>query len=750
MPLPLLLTSALALAQADPVALDDLEVTLPDRVLFDAATDGAQWALGRSYKASAGASGLRFLPYLGSDAPGVQATFELRSVTAAGEELELEAPVARREGTSLVLDRGTVVERYACSVDAIEQILEVDLEGLSGALRIDFDVRTDLARPSRSHAPFRFGGSDAAVDVGEAFVLSEGGSKLAIESIRTPNGYALVVPESVVAGAGDSLVIDPVITSEVLFGNPPRPWVVADVASYGNDFFLVVERAFNATDSDVIVYKAPTLGGGPLAFVAAVDFTAVNYEEPAIAAISATDEIMVVATRGAGADRRIYARRTSADGLSVGPLYQVSSPDVESYGADIGAETGGPPLNRRFMAVWNNAFFGTTNVYVRALSGDAPVGDSVRIDALSDRSSLPAISTGSGQPGTFDARRFRLAYKRTSSTGAESIWTADVDRNATITTPRWQVASAIDTQQVSVSSSNSSRLQDGSVTYMVVWDSGPNFLGDIFAATCADGSVRGAVANVSLMSDERRTAEQRRPTVAATQEKFLITYQDRAFQGAWQVYMCSGTPAPESFGLGERNQVLLAAGAPQRNAAVATFFEGGVTGAFGEYGYAAWVNESGATQLEGGYVRSAFGLGVAGTQYCSAATNSSGVRGWITALGNGKVASPHEIVCSGMPVAVPCFVLTARDTAFVPQVGGSAGNLCLGGTGFGRFSNEVALTSADGVYTLSLDPRKIAQPGGTVSAVAGETWHFQGWFRDAGPTGITSNLTNGVAVEFVP
>ena len=34
---------------------------------------------------------------------------------------------------------------------------------------------------------------------------------------------------------------------------------------------------------------------------------------------------------------------------------------------------------------------------------------------------------------------------------------------------------------------------------------------------------------------------------------------------------------------------------------------------------------------------------------------------------------------------------------------------------------------------------------GTASAMAGDTWNFQAWFRDANPSG-TSNFTNGVAV----
>jgi hypothetical protein len=34
---------------------------------------------------------------------------------------------------------------------------------------------------------------------------------------------------------------------------------------------------------------------------------------------------------------------------------------------------------------------------------------------------------------------------------------------------------------------------------------------------------------------------------------------------------------------------------------------------------------------------------------------------------------------------------------------------------------------------------------------AGETWHFQAWFRDpSGPCGMGSNLTNALRVTFAP
>ena len=50
-----------------------------------------------------------------------------------------------------------------------------------------------------------------------------------------------------------------------------------------------------------------------------------------------------------------------------------------------------------------------------------------------------------------------------------------------------------------------------------------------------------------------------------------------------------------------------------------------------------------------------------------------------------------------------------------------------------------------------LRPLQHPQPTGFVSVMPGDTWHFQRWYRDpAGPCGSGFNLTNGLALTFVP
>ena len=93
--------------------------------------------------------------------------------------------------------------------------------------------------------------------------------------------------------------------------------------------------------------------------------------------------------------------------------------------------------------------------------------------------------------------------------------------------------------------------------------------------------------------------------------------------------------------------------------------------------------------------------------------------------------------------------LCSEIKGFVPNPGSSQGNLCLAGS-IGRYNRpgEIKNSGAEGTYSLVLDLTDTPQPTGSVSIMAGETWNFQTWFRDANP-GSTSNFTDGVSILFL-
>ncbi|MEM8710363.1 MAG: hypothetical protein AAGG01_05385 [Planctomycetota bacterium] len=751
-----------------------LAFPLPERVLFDE-VDGVHWALGHTYKASIGTEGLSYWPLQGPHAAGaVRLGLELKRVLAGGRELPLKAPeVARgqlpnddtRHGSvdpSVSIRRGVVIESYRFDLTSVEQMFRIDLNevfpGERGALSLEVSMTSNELKSNETRPPFSFHrrsgvAMEPLVQIGRAFSVSASGHLTPLDARRTEggSGYVIEVPASVVREAGDVLTIDPVISSGLVTESNLQQDVIADVASVGDEYFVAVERQVNPGDNDISIYRVGRSGPLQATFLAAVDFTNSLYSEPAISGLAGSGDLMVASTRGSGVSRRIYLRRFTTGGATLSSNFSAWNLSLEAFEADLGAETGGgsSTASGRYCLVFTEVVFGQSGTVALILERDGSVAAGpLYLDGL-EQAAAPAVSNGTGRPLPLAPQAFRVAQKRIDAGNAESVWAAEISRNGDMITQPWKVADTQNTTRVTVASANEARLEDGSSPYIVAWDGGLVVQGDIQMAMCVGGAVRGDVSNIGILSDERRTFDQRRPSLAVTGSHWLMAYQERALPlGDWQTFLCSGGLTERGPGLAERNQRLLPSADPQVDVTIATLYDGGVSSSVGDNGLVIWTNMRTGGAIEGArVVPPAFG--VAGVQYCSANRNSTGLRAWVTADGDGSVASTHAIRCLDGPPAAPCYVLTSRSTAFVQNVGGGSGNLCLGGAGFGRFATDIGSISASGEYTLTFDPGAIAQPNGSVAALPGETWYFQAWFRDAGSGGAaTSNLSNGVAIEF--
>ncbi len=134
-----------------------------------------------------------------------------------------------------------------------------------------------------------------------------------------------------------------------------------------------------------------------------------------------------------------------------------------------------------------------------------------------------------------------------------------------------------------------------------------------------------------------------------------------------------------------------------------------------------------------------------GDAYCTANDNSTGVPAVLAADGDPRVAQNDlDLLCSSLPPNGFGYFLMSMTQDFRPFVGGSQGNLCLGGT-IVRFAQDVQQSAAGG--TVSFSPDLTNLPGGTTIA-PGERWSFQYWYRDSNPS-ATSNFSNGVEIGFL-
>ncbi|QDV04740.1 hypothetical protein Poly30_02330 [Planctomycetes bacterium Poly30] len=131
-----------------------------------------------------------------------------------------------------------------------------------------------------------------------------------------------------------------------------------------------------------------------------------------------------------------------------------------------------------------------------------------------------------------------------------------------------------------------------------------------------------------------------------------------------------------------------------------------------------------------------------GMTSCIANVNSTGASAALVARGS-TVAADDRVTLhvEDSPGGALGYFLSSQTPDSTSLGGGSQGLLCLGGNVL-RFSASVLDDRGTGV--VSFHPRLGAFPQGTV-AMAGETWLFQYWFRDANP-GATSNTSGAVSV----
>ena len=136
--------------------------------------------------------------------------------------------------------------------------------------------------------------------------------------------------------------------------------------------------------------------------------------------------------------------------------------------------------------------------------------------------------------------------------------------------------------------------------------------------------------------------------------------------------------------------------------------------------------------------------GSLGTSICNANPNSTGQGAVLTALGDSTVSENRFVLnVTDSPAGSLGFFLASQTTGNQMLGGGSQGLLCLGGNIL-RFSNTVL--DDRGVGVVSSRPDLSAFPQGNM-VMAGETWNFQYWFRDANPQS-TSNTSSALSVVF--
>ncbi|MCP3918877.1 MAG: hypothetical protein GY711_25300 [bacterium] len=141
------------------------------------------------------------------------------------------------------------------------------------------------------------------------------------------------------------------------------------------------------------------------------------------------------------------------------------------------------------------------------------------------------------------------------------------------------------------------------------------------------------------------------------------------------------------------------------------------------------------------------GLDPIGTAHClPAVPNSTGSGATISAYGHTNVShNAVRLEADSLPPNQFGYFLASSTSGFIPNPGGSQGNLCLTGQ-VARFNRDVQSSGPAGRFTLPVDLSAIPLTP-PVAVQPGETWNFQGWYRDQNPTS-TSNFTEALRIAF--
>ncbi len=155
---------------------------------------------------------------------------------------------------------------------------------------------------------------------------------------------------------------------------------------------------------------------------------------------------------------------------------------------------------------------------------------------------------------------------------------------------------------------------------------------------------------------------------------------------------------------------------------------------------------------------------------CSVTNHSGGYPADLVALGTHHVsANSFSLKVSQLPrTGTTAYLLNAflspqqsLSVASNPSLGGVAasGNVCIAGDIFGRhlFGNDIYI-GAGGSFEVAVDLTDVPSPRNGIrlptpahdstSVLAGETWYWQCWFRDAQEGAGHSNFSNAISVTF--
>lgn len=417
--------SVVSSMRRDPCAIQHME-----------GTDGSCWVRGASYKASFGPEGAVFIPFLGSAAPqNYPVRMSLAHVTVGGTPLDFEPAVdATRNGSTIALDRGALLERYETGLESIEQTFVFEELPQRGEIVLRIAVESELAGREDPGA-LVFENALGGVRYGRATALDARGQSTPASTTWTGSGIEIRVPADFVASAHLPLVIDPWVQGfSITWGSLDEslPDVAFDATT--GRWIVVYEEVFSASDHDVIRLLYSYDGTGVL-FSAYVDASPTEYwANPAVANNHGTSGFLVVAEVGnpSAGQRVIRGRIVAASTGTLGANLLISDAlSGEKVNPDVGGDSypSPDPNFSGYLVVWQRNRLSTDlDIHGRYVSASGGLNAAFAINATL---------------GTQDQRPSISKVARPITMSSDTRWVIAWERFIFATPPRWDIHGAI-------------------------------------------------------------------------------------------------------------------------------------------------------------------------------------------------------------------------------------------------------------------------------------------------------------------
>ena len=136
-----------------------------------------------------------------------------------------------------------------------------------------------------------------------------------------------------------------------------------------------------------------------------------------------------------------------------------------------------------------------------------------------------------------------------------------------------------------------------------------------------------------------------------------------------------------------------------------------------------------------------------GENFCFAELNTSGNGAHIFGTGSDVVVDDNFVLnCIFLPANQFGIFFNSTTQFFVPNPGGSDGNICISGPNIGRFDANVLNSGPTGFVFLDVDLNNFPQPTSLIAVMPGDTFNFQYWTRDN--SSGASNFSDALTVTF--